>query len=213
MSEPIPAPATDSEVDRGQLSYRLLLSAIACLAISAMAYFAMVRTTLGQRFDNAALIGAFQQNAADRIDDSFFVSKVSAAAFYLALALVIGGTLARHRPRLGLSLAGTAVAAVLFTHFLKVDVLTRPLLVAANDAVASHNTYPSGHTATAIAAALILVVASPPQIRGLVAVLAGTYASIIAQDIQTAPAAGVTTWGWVAIVLVAALIWYYAVRK
>jgi hypothetical protein len=35
----------------------------------------------------------------------------------------------------------------------------------------------------------------------------------MAQDIQTAPAAGVTTWGWVAIVLVAALIWYYAVRK
>ena len=35
----------------------------------------------------------------------------------------------------------------------------------------------------------------------------------MAQDIQTAPAAGVTTWGRVAIVLVAALIWYYAVRK
>jgi hypothetical protein len=35
----------------------------------------------------------------------------------------------------------------------------------------------------------------------------------MAQDIQTAPAGGVSTWGWVAIVLVAALIWYYAVRK
>jgi hypothetical protein len=34
----------------------------------------------------------------------------------------------------------------------------------------------------------------------------------MAQDIQTAPAAGVSTWGWVAIVLVAALVWYYAVR-
>ncbi|MDB5897163.1 MAG: hypothetical protein JWP22_736 [Ramlibacter sp.] len=35
----------------------------------------------------------------------------------------------------------------------------------------------------------------------------------IAQDIQTAPAGGVSTWGWVAIVLIAALIWYYAIRK
>lgn len=35
----------------------------------------------------------------------------------------------------------------------------------------------------------------------------------MAQDIQAAPAGGVSTWGWVAIVLVAALIWYYAIRK
>lgn len=35
----------------------------------------------------------------------------------------------------------------------------------------------------------------------------------MAQDIQAAPAGGVSTWGWVAIVLVAALVWYYAVRK
>lgn len=35
----------------------------------------------------------------------------------------------------------------------------------------------------------------------------------LAQDIQTAPAGGVSTWGWVAIVLIAALVWYYAIRK
>lgn len=35
----------------------------------------------------------------------------------------------------------------------------------------------------------------------------------LAQDIQAAPAGGINTWGWVAIVLVAALIWYYAIRK
>jgi hypothetical protein len=34
----------------------------------------------------------------------------------------------------------------------------------------------------------------------------------MAQDIQAAPAGGISTWGWVAIVLVAALIWYYAIR-
>jgi hypothetical protein len=35
----------------------------------------------------------------------------------------------------------------------------------------------------------------------------------IAQDMQTAPAAGMSTWGWVAVVLIAALVWYYAMRK
>lgn len=35
----------------------------------------------------------------------------------------------------------------------------------------------------------------------------------LAQDIEAAPAGGVSTWGWVAIVLVAALVWYYAVRR
>lgn len=35
----------------------------------------------------------------------------------------------------------------------------------------------------------------------------------LAQDMQTAPAGGVSTWGWVAIVLVAALVWYYVFRK
>jgi hypothetical protein len=35
----------------------------------------------------------------------------------------------------------------------------------------------------------------------------------MAQDMQTAPAGAMSTWGWVAIVVVAGLIWYYAMRK
>lgn len=35
----------------------------------------------------------------------------------------------------------------------------------------------------------------------------------LAQDIQAAPAGGLSTWGWVAVLFVAALIWYYAIRK
>jgi hypothetical protein len=35
----------------------------------------------------------------------------------------------------------------------------------------------------------------------------------MAQDIQSAPVGAASTWGWVAIVLIAALIWYYAIRK
>ena len=35
----------------------------------------------------------------------------------------------------------------------------------------------------------------------------------MAQDMQNAPAGGVGTWGWVAIVVVAGLVWYFVFRK
>jgi len=35
----------------------------------------------------------------------------------------------------------------------------------------------------------------------------------LAQDIQAAPAGGISTGGVIAIILIAALIWYYAIRK
>lgn len=35
----------------------------------------------------------------------------------------------------------------------------------------------------------------------------------MARDMQAAPAGGMSDWAWVAVILVAALIWYYAIRK
>ena len=35
----------------------------------------------------------------------------------------------------------------------------------------------------------------------------------MAQDIQAAPAGGMSDWAWVAVVLLGVAIWYYAVRK
>ena len=35
----------------------------------------------------------------------------------------------------------------------------------------------------------------------------------MAQDMQAAPVGAMSTWGWVAVVLVAGLIWYFAIRK
>lgn len=175
----------DARAFSDRLVRRLLIAAVACLAVAASAYVLMVRTRLGQRFDNAALVGAFQQNSSARLSDSFFVAKTSAVAFCIALLVVIGVSLYRRRLRVGIALAVTAVLAVLITHGLKVDVLTRPVLVA-SDSIQYKNSYPSGHTATAIAAALVLVVVMPPAFRGAMALLAGTYAAAIAQDVQTA---------------------------
>ena len=179
-------PADDGTVDGVAISRRLLLAAAVCVGIAVIAYLLMVRTALGQRFDNAALIGASQQDYTERVNDSFFIAHTIATAFFLSLAIVITLGIFRRRWRLGLSLGVVAVLAVIVTHALKVKVLTRPVLVATDNVVTSYNTYPSGHTATAIAAALVLVVACPPRFRGAVAVLAGAYAAVIAQDVQTA---------------------------
>ena len=35
----------------------------------------------------------------------------------------------------------------------------------------------------------------------------------LAQDMQSAPAGGISGWGWVAVILIAALVWYYAIRR
>ncbi|MDB5753049.1 MAG: hypothetical protein JWP65_3470 [Ramlibacter sp.] len=35
----------------------------------------------------------------------------------------------------------------------------------------------------------------------------------LATDIQNAPAGALSGWGWVAVIVIAALIWYYAIRK
>lgn len=53
----------------------------------------------------------------------------------------------------------------------------------------------------------------PRAARERVQAMSDQEVHALAQDIQAAPAGGVSTWGWVAIVLVAALVWYYAIRK
>lgn len=169
----------------GRLARRLLIAAGLSLGVAAFAYVLMVRTKLGQRFDNAALFGSFQQNPSARINDGFFVARWSATAFIAALVVVVTVAVWRRRPGVGVALAVTAVLTVLLTHWLKIDVLPRPTLVT-SDFIQFSNTYPSGHTATAVVAALVLVVITPPAYRGVVALVAGSYAAVIAQDVQTA---------------------------
>lgn len=64
-----------------------------------------------------------------------------------------------------------------------------------------------------VAAQLQAAGVDPRAARERVQSMSDQEVQALAQDIQTAPAGGISTWGWVAIVLIAALIWYYAVRK
>ncbi|HVV76104.1 MAG TPA: phosphatase PAP2 family protein [Mycobacteriales bacterium] len=174
----------DADLGRA-LARRLIVVAAVCVALAAFTYLLMVRTHLGQRFDNAALIGSQRQSTSSRVHDYFFLERIHAATFAAVLLVIAGIGLIRRRPRLGIAIAGGALLAVAGTDLAKYDILTRPYLVA-TDAIRKNNTFPSGHTATAIACALALVVISPPAARGLVAILAGSYSWVVAADVQTA---------------------------
>lgn len=53
----------------------------------------------------------------------------------------------------------------------------------------------------------------PNAARARVAAMTDQEVQALSQDIQAAPAGAMSTAGWVAVVLIAALIWYFAYRK
>jgi hypothetical protein len=175
---------TTTKNDR-DLTRPLLIAAVVAAALAVTAYLLIVRTTLGQRFDNAALVGSMQQSNSSRVHDAFFLARINTRSFTAVLVVMVLIGLARHRPRLGATVALTALIGLLGTDFIKKGILTRPFLVS-SDSTRSANTFPSGHTAIAIGCAFALVVLSPPLVRGLVAILAGSYSWAVAADVQSA---------------------------
>jgi len=180
-----PASADAAEDVRTKLALRLVLTAAICVVLAAVTYLILVRTTLGQRFDNAALIGSEQQSASSRASDYYFLERIRAGTFAVVLIGIALFGVVRRRPRAGVALAFAAFLAVVGTDISKNWILTRPLLLHSN-LTPNANTFPSGHTATALGCALALVVLSPPILRGLLAILAGSYSWIVAADVQTA---------------------------
>ena len=53
----------------------------------------------------------------------------------------------------------------------------------------------------------------PQAARERVAAMTDQEVHALAQDMQTAPAGALSTWGWVAVIAVAAAIWYFAFRR
>ncbi|QJW85007.1 PA2779 family protein [Ramlibacter terrae] len=64
-----------------------------------------------------------------------------------------------------------------------------------------------------VAAQLQAAGVDPRAARERVATMTDREVHVLAQDIQNAPAGAISGWGWVAVILIAGLIWYYAIRK
>jgi membrane-associated phospholipid phosphatase len=180
-----PAVATPRLAPDRRFARRMILAAGIAALICAGVYVLLVHTAMGQRFDNAAYFGAHQQQPTVRIADETQLQRITADSFALVLALIVVFGLLRRRLRLGVAVAAAAGLAVVGTDVLRKVVLPRPFLVH-SDAGFAINTFPSGHTATAISCALALVIVSPPAWRGISAVLAGSYAWFTAAAVQTA---------------------------
>ena len=164
------------------LALRLAIASVVAVIAAAVCYLIMVRTSLGQRFDNAAYLGATDQVGGPAANDQ--LRRITGDSFALVLVILVILGAVRRRVLLGLGAALAAGLAVVGTDFLKDHFLTRPPLTA--DSLAVGNTFPSGHTATAVACAMALVIVSPPRWRGVAAVTAGAYGWITAAEVQTA---------------------------
>ena len=167
------------------VSRRLAIAAAAALIAATLCYLLLVRTSLGQRFDNAAYMGSQASPSSPRVADGNQLHRITADSFALVLLLLVGIGAFRHRIRLGVGSALAAGVAVIGTDVLKRWVLDRPPLTA-TDAYVPGNTFPSGHTAAAVACAMALVLVCAPRWRGLAAVVAGAYGWITAAQVQTA---------------------------
>jgi membrane-associated phospholipid phosphatase len=167
------------------LDRRLLIAAVFSAMLAVVIYILGVHTTLGQRLDNAALLGSHQQRTSTRLGDISMLQRITADSFAVVLVVLVCCGLLRRRPRLGVGVAVGAAVAVVGTHLLRNSVLHRPFLVH-SDATYPLSTFPSGHTATAVSCALALVLVSPPAWRGLCVIVGGSYAAFTAAAVQTA---------------------------
>jgi membrane-associated phospholipid phosphatase len=180
-----PAPElVETPVGAG-LGRHLIIAAAASAVLALVVYIVAVHTALGQRFDNAALLGAHGQRNSTRLGDVSLLRRITLDSLIAVLVIIAGIGIVRRRPRLGIAVAVAAAVAVGATHVLRTVILDRPELVR-SDAFYPSNTFPSGHTATAFACALALVVVSAPAWRGVSAVVAGAYAWITATAVLTA---------------------------
>ena len=166
---------------------RLAVLAGACLAVVAVLYVVAVHTNLGQRIDDAAVVGRTLQPqvlaATDRVLNT--ISVASLALGGIAIVLV---ALARDRPHLALAAGVVIIGANLTTQILKTGILDRPDLVGPTDPLGVHNTFPSGHSTVAMSLAVALVLVVPSTVRALAAVGGVIYATLVG--------AGTVTAGW-----------------
>jgi hypothetical protein len=154
----------------------LVILSVASVVLLGLLYVVAVRTSFGQRVDEAALSGrtrdAAVQHAVDRALDSVSVSSLAIAT----IALVVLALL-RRRPRLALGIGILVVGANGTTQFLK-DTLTRPELhiPGTHSTVAS---FPSGHSTVAMSLTLALVLAVPSRLRVPAGIVGSAYAVVV----------------------------------
>ena len=184
----------------------------------ALTYLLFVRSAVGQKVDNAALIGRGVVPEEFVADAWTILDTISVVGLALATLAIVTVAALRGRWWQAAGAGVVILGANLTTQVLKHVVLTRPDLTA--QTIKDFNTFPSGHATVAIsvAAALLLVVTA--RQRALVAVPAMVYATAVGVATVTAgwhrPSDAIGAWfvvgAWTAAVA-GLLMWTLAAQR
>jgi membrane-associated phospholipid phosphatase len=148
------------------------LAAAAAAGVAAL-YLVAVRTTVGQRIDDAArgnLGDAGWSRAREATSD--LLDTISVTSLALLGAAIMAIALARGRPRLAIGAGVLVLGANVTTQVMKAG-LSRPDLVSTPLAPQS---YPSGHVTVAMSLAMALMLVAPPALRWPATLVGCAYA-------------------------------------
>ncbi|MBK5289276.1 MAG: phosphatase PAP2 family protein [Acidimicrobiia bacterium] len=153
----------------------MLIAAACCAVVLIVLTGVFVRTSSGQRLDDAALRGQVVQHAltAHRSDQLLRTISVGSLAFF-GISLV-GIAAARGRWLLavgvGAVIVGSNATTQIYKHFVH-----RPDLIDGVNNLIPFNTLPSGHSTVAASLAAALVLVAPVRLRPWAATLGALYA-------------------------------------
>jgi hypothetical protein len=166
--------------DRKVAARLALASVLGCLA-TALCYFLLVHTSSGQRLDDAAYYGAVHAGSQHLGFIDPWLERIDERSLKLVMVAIFAAGVLRGRPILGIGGAVVAGGPVAAAHVLRYHVLDHsPFVVGSGIG----STFPSDHTAAAVGCAMAAVLVSPPWLRGLVALLGGTFAAGVAAQVQ-----------------------------
>lgn len=155
---------------------RLVVLAVGQLLALAITWRFFVRTARGQLLDTIALAGSKIGSSRVGAPLQQVLDAVPAVAAATTLGAVVFLVL-RRRFLLAAVVAGLVVGANVTTQVLKA-VIDRPYLFVDVERAAAGNSLPSGHATVAASVAVALVLALPPRMRGLGALLGAGYAAL-----------------------------------
>ena len=159
-------------------------------------YALFVHTEIGQRVDNAALVG---RSAVPEglIEDAWTLLDTISILSLVAASILVGVIgIIRRRPMLAAAAGVVLLGSNVTTQVLKRVILTRPELL--DDGVKAYNTLPSGHSTVALSVVAALVLVTSRHRRSMVALVGTGYAALVGMSTMVAgwhrPSDAVTAW-------------------
>jgi membrane-associated phospholipid phosphatase len=152
------------------VAYAAAAVGLGCVALLAAVYLLAVWTRTGQHFEDGVLTGAEGVGRRQAYVAQLMLSTVRTASTIAAAAVIVGIGLVRRRAYAGIVGAGIVVAAAVTTQILQA-VVERPILLRSGYR-REDQSFPSGHTAIAMAVFAGLIFVVPYRFRWVAAPIA-----------------------------------------